>query len=83
MGGAPIELTVYRNGVAVNFGFATWFTDPIIVATAHRLLAAGTLDDDFFYDREPAFKPIHDAIPSIDTFLVIDKHLEDHSPDAR
>jgi hypothetical protein len=83
MGGAPIELTVYRNGVAVNFGSPTWFADPIIVATAHRLLAAGTLGDDFFYSREHVFKPIHDAIPCIDTFLVIDKHLEDHSPEAR
>lgn len=70
MGGAPILVTCYRNGID---SYGTWITDATALTRVRALAAEGgerLVADVIWYEREPWTKLVTSAWPAVDTFNV-------------
>lgn len=70
MGGAPILVTCYRNGID---SYGTWITDATALTRVRALAAEGgesLVADVIWHEREPWTKRITSAWPAVDTFNV-------------
>jgi hypothetical protein len=84
MGGAPVQVTVFRNGILVGIGACsrTFLTDATMLERCHQVIrTAGVKElENRLWGYDPEFKPICDAFPAIDTLDVDDKSNEDYAP---
>ena len=70
MGGAPILVTCYRNGID---SYGTWITDATALTRVRALAAEGgesLVADVIWHEREPWTKRITSTWPAVDTFNV-------------
>jgi hypothetical protein len=82
MGGAPVLVTVYRNGIHMRNTCRSWIDDAEVLAKCHEILRSGGVDalanKLWAYDAE--FSEICKAFPAVDTLDVDDKSGEDYTP---
>lgn len=70
MGGAPIVVTCYRNGIE---SYGDWITDATALTRVRELAAEGgerLVGDTIWDEREPWAKLITKGWPAVDTFFV-------------
>ena len=78
MGGAPILVILYRNGIFVRFARPQWFTNPTLLQKAYAL-KKGELGNQI-WNCHPDYKEITDAMPAVDTFEYREQRNEDYVP---
>lgn len=68
MGGAPILFTLYKNGIAVNFGSPDFTTNPALMNRLKRAFDEGENVEPLLWDGDlaPLMRMVQSAVDSID-----------------
>ena len=75
MGGAPITVCCYRDGIE---SYGRWIVDPVALTRVRALAAEGgvsCVEDVIWHNLEPWTKAVTDAWPAVDSFRVV-LHLD-------
>jgi hypothetical protein len=80
MGGAPVLIRLFKNGIYVQYAHPSWFPCPVMLKKAHAL-SADELGNKIYYG-DPDFKAISDAMPAVDTMDLEEHREKEYFPTA-
>ena len=74
MGGAPIIVKLFKNGIYVLNAAPAWFPCQVMLKKAHALPGTELLSQ--ILNFNPDFKKINDALPAVDSFEMKDEYRD-------
>ena len=78
MGGCPVLVRLFKNGIHVSFARPSWFDCPVMLMKAHGLPGRELLNQIYYF--KPDFKQITDALPAVDSFEMTEHRDEYYTP---